>query len=296
MTNLLEQDVVPSPQSYIKIDRRCGTKTPPLEIGTRWGSNTIIGSQIRLLNRADRSYYYQVRCDCGFERLIRGGKMRKRDGERGCAQCKKLRYQIPIGYRFDQYTVIDNERILEVGEFKFRACLVRCDCKDKTERVVAYMNLKSGNSGGCGCKRVGRKVLDTEWRCLLSQLRHRARKRGVPCTLTLPQFRYISGLPCAYCSSPPANFYGRKITINYGSGARRITDRDNLLIFSGIDRVDSSNGYVSNNVLPCCAFCNRAKDDWTLDEFIERLQRLGCSIDKERILSLSKSISKEFEI
>lgn len=295
MSNLHEQAVVPPSQSYIKVDRRHGSKTPHLEVGTRRGNYTILENYLRMPERPGRAYWYRVRCDCGFETIIRSDSL-KEGSKRlyGCPKCKKVCGQIPIGTRFDKYLVIDNERVTVLGGIRFRACLVRCDCS--TERVVAYMNLKSGNSGGCGCARAGRKVLDTEWRCLLSQLGSRARNRGVPCTLTLPQFQYISSLQCAYCDAPPANFYGRKITIPIAGGVKRIADRDNLLIFSGIDRVDSSGGYVPGNVLPCCAFCNRAKDDWTVGEFIERLARLGCTLMEAdihfKVASIGESLLK----
>lgn len=39
--------------------------------------------------------------------------------------------------------------------------------------------------------------------------------------------------------------------------------------FSGVDRVASSKHYVSGNCVPCCGFCNQAKLDLSLDEFLK---------------------------
>lgn len=43
----------------------------------------------------------------------------------------------------------------------------------------------------------------------------------------------------------------------------------------GIDRVDSSKGYVSNNVVPCCAKCNRMKMDLAQKDFIDRCKKIS---------------------
>ena len=42
----------------------------------------------------------------------------------------------------------------------------------------------------------------------------------------------------------------------------------------GIDRVDSSDGYVSGNVVPCCGKCNIMKNDIPVDEFIVQITNI----------------------
>jgi len=37
----------------------------------------------------------------------------------------------------------------------------------------------------------------------------------------------------------------------------------------GLDRVDSKHGYTIGNIVPCCRQCNIAKNDKSVDEFIE---------------------------
>jgi hypothetical protein len=37
--------------------------------------------------------------------------------------------------------------------------------------------------------------------------------------------------------------------------------------YSGIDRIDSSIGYIEGNVVSCCSKCNTAKSDMPFDEF-----------------------------
>lgn len=43
---------------------------------------------------------------------------------------------------------------------------------------------------------------------------------------------------------------------------------------NGLDRIDNSKGYTSDNVAPCCRVCNKAKSDMTRDQFLDWAQRL----------------------
>lgn len=44
---------------------------------------------------------------------------------------------------------------------------------------------------------------------------------------------------------------------------------DTVVNHNGIDRIDSNDGYVQGNVVPCCKYCNMAKMDRTQDEFLK---------------------------
>jgi hypothetical protein len=75
-----------------------------------------------------------------------------------------------------------------------------------------------------------------------------AKKRGVEWFLTREEYEPLIKNPCAYCDGPlPA------------AGI-------------GLDRKDSSVGYCSGNVVPCCRACNVAKSDFfTYDEMMATL-------------------------
>ena len=47
-----------------------------------------------------------------------------------------------------------------------------------------------------------------------------------------------------------------------------------LRVYNGLDRVDSSKGYVMSNVQPCCTRCNYAKHTGTVDEFFGWVARV----------------------
>lgn len=40
-----------------------------------------------------------------------------------------------------------------------------------------------------------------------------------------------------------------------------------MFTYNGLDRVDPSRGYATDNVVPACIVCNRAKADMSREEF-----------------------------
>jgi hypothetical protein len=46
-------------------------------------------------------------------------------------------------------------------------------------------------------------------------------------------------------------------------------DLNGEFVYNGIDRLDCAIGYQPNNVVSCCAICNRAKGDMPFEAFIE---------------------------
>jgi len=75
-----------------------------------------------------------------------------------------------------------------------------------------------------------------------------AMKRGREYVLSPAEFETIVKKPCHYC-----NHY-----------------KDGEVI--GIDRVDNTKGYISENVVPCCWLCNKMKTTFPVDLFIKICQ------------------------
>jgi len=65
--------------------------------------------------------------------------------------------------------------------------------------------------------------------------------------LTEEEFKSIFSANCHYCGKSPAN---------------------------GIDRKDSSVGYLIGNSLPCCKECNLMKRDMTYEKFLTHIQQI----------------------
>jgi len=50
--------------------------------------------------------------------------------------------------------------------------------------------------------------------------------------------------------------------------------QSNTLHTNGLDRIDSTKGYVVDNIKPCCCECNLMKNSYTYDEFIDKCKEI----------------------
>lgn len=64
---------------------------------------------------------------------------------------------------------------------------------------------------------------------------------------------------------------------------------------SSLDRVDSSQGYIASNVVPCCTVCNRAKGTLSYKEFRGWAKRIANRVKGISLKNLRRSLSKDLE-
>lgn len=81
-----------------------------------------------------------------------------------------------------------------------------------------------------------------------------ADERDLTFSLSLEEFDEITKQPCFYCGDLPEDQFGNK--------------------FTGIDRIDSNEGYDIDNVIPCCFVCNRMKSNYDFLEWTMHLQKI----------------------
>ena len=98
-------------------------------------------------------------------------------------------------------------------------------------------------------------------RQVIKMYKHGAKRRGLEYKLTEKQFKEITQQPCYYCGIIPSN-------------KRDIEGYNGAYIYSGIDRVDNTKGYITGNVVPCCYQCNLSKGKLTLEEFKNWIKRV----------------------
>jgi hypothetical protein len=84
-----------------------------------------------------------------------------------------------------------------------------------------------------------------------------AKSRNLDWGLTYERFVELVSSPCHYSGVPPRGLIRQRFHWN------------------GIDRVDSSKGYLPNNVVPCSSFANYAKKDSSYETFIEWLDQVA---------------------
>lgn len=83
-----------------------------------------------------------------------------------------------------------------------------------------------------------------------------AKRRGYTFDLTLDQFKMLTSQNCYYCGCPPSQ------------------KNEGPYLYNGIDRTDSTKGYLMNNVKSCCGRCNMAKGRYTEEQFLKWIDRL----------------------
>jgi hypothetical protein len=108
--------------------------------------------------------------------------------------------------------------------------------------------------------------MDSVW----NGLRHNVQRRGWDFHLTIPQLKRLSQLPCVYCGKGPSNVH----RLGYVIGGKKVIAPEMAIQYSGIDRIDSTKGYIPGNVVPCCWVCNRMKGTLPVDEFFALLERI----------------------
>lgn len=141
----------------------------------------------------------------------------------------------------------------------------KCDC-GKIYNAVG-IELRIGATKSCGSCRYIRQY-DRGVISVYCQYRDKAKKRKIPFYLGEREFEKLIKKNCHYCKLEPYNFIKDK--------------RSNSIkiIYSGIDRIDSSKGYIKSNCVPCCKRCNLAKSDLTIEEFKNHIVRIyQCLID-----------------
>ncbi len=89
-------------------------------------------------------------------------------------------------------------------------------------------------------------------------LKSSAKKRNIEISITAEQMDSILGRRiCTYCDFDFSKKQG-----------------------SGLNRVDSSKGYIIGNLEPCCGYCNSILNNFTKEELLDRLYKIARRIQK----------------
>lgn len=145
---------------------------------------------------------------------------------------------------------------------KYYNCICNCG---KTKTIQGSL-LKSGNTKSCGCLSIEarkKKLLPNNAgvinQIILGYKRH-AKDRKIEWNLSFDEVFVLLKTNCNYCGLPPSN--------------NKRTKNCNGFMYSGIDRVDSSIGYIKNNVVSCCNQCNKSKLSLSKKDFLSWVKRV----------------------
>lgn len=103
----------------------------------------------------------------------------------------------------------------------------------------------------------------------------RAKRHGFAFTLDPASFHQLVSQSCSYCGASPSNSQA----VSYRGSARE------QFLFTGVDRIDPSKGYLPDNCRSACWACNNAKGAKTVEDFLGQVRRIA---DYQRTSSSSR--------
>jgi 5-methylcytosine-specific restriction endonuclease McrA len=156
-----------------------------------------------------------------------------------------------------------------------------CDCG--TIKFLVSENLLGGHTNSCGClrKETSTQQLLTNPKMIQTRINNTLPSGDSSCNsvynryvqgakknvkkvwgLSRSDFKILTSSNCFYCGTPP---------IETHQGPRS----NGAYTYNGIDRVNSDLGYTLDNCVPCCKYCNYAKNSFDQYDFLEWTKRLA---------------------
>ena len=241
-------------------------KNIKINVGDIFGKWTVIASAAPYLHKGRVSQSkFKCRCTCGNECEVFSGVLRNGKS----SQCKSCANFIDLTAQ-----TVGKLRVVNLAEktytnpasgeiLKYWNCV--CDCGTAVIRKGADLRLGNNSSCGCGTRQQlqaiqdSRKLVDPSKRDF-DAYRHSAQKRNLDFQLSVDFFCNMIKLPCHYCGD--------------NTGILKFPGTYREYRANGIDRVDNSIGYTPDNVVPCCRMCNIAKNNYTVDKFLDWAKNL----------------------
>lgn len=192
-------------------------------------------------------------------------------------------YEDLTGQKFGRLTVVRRD-----GSFKGRRCwLCRCECGNIV-KAITY-NLKAGVVKSCGCLSVENRLSinknkrlspkEAAINLLYNQYKRSAAYKKYVFALDKQQFTSLILDKCHYCGANPTNLINPYYSKRYKRVRLNVTVCEewidkSFLEYNGIDRLDNEVGYIVQNCVTACSFCNYAKRERSYKEFITWLDDL----------------------
>lgn len=151
--------------------------------------------------------------------------------------------------------------VIELVERGKKDSLWKCQYDCGNIKVMKGSSIRDKRTKSCGCLRQQNSHLRTQWSVYDSYKNH-AKERGLNFELTKDEFYNLTQLNCTYCGIPPSTHYTDKRA------------NSQLYIYNGVDRSNNSIGYIKENCVLCCKRCNIIKNNMTLEDFLNHIERI----------------------
>lgn len=213
--------------------------------------------------------YWEFKCDCGLiKSILKYDVINGKTISCGCInggylkRLEKIKSDM-IGKKFNKL-LIEEFAYVKQGNSYWK-CL--CDCGK--EVIVPRHALKSNNTTSCGCAKIyNNKKGEIGLKRLYSQYKSQAVKNDREFNISIEEFKRLTSSTCTYCGSSPVSVI--MIRVNKNKEVQEFSK----YLYNGLDRVDSSKDYNLDNVVPCCKWCNIAKRDRSVEDFLNHISNI----------------------
>lgn len=185
---------------------------------------------------------------------------------------RKLNEEL-IGKVFGKLTVIEQvesyRNISTKGTHTTRSRF-KCICSCGEIRIAEGTKLRNGKVSRCmTCAYKSRpqsiERLTDEQRLFNLCVVNRCKGKNIKLEIDVNQYITISSNPCFYCGEPPKE----RTFLNTAKRVKHIP-----LFLHGIDRLDSNKGYIIDNCVSCCKYCNVAKSTMSVEQFKNHINKI----------------------
>lgn len=181
------------------------------------------------------------------------------------------RYKDELGNKYAYLTVLSFSRYYK--EAVYWNC--KCDCG--VEKEIRGTLLRNGQVKSCGTCDISKVTNPTApYQKLYRSLSFGAKYRNLEFNISFEEFRKIVDSKCHYCGLDPYEKHYAYSRRRYSQGI----DKDIYAVFNGLDRIDSSKGYYSENIVSCCFMCNRMKSDFSSKDFLSKIKEIYLNHEK----------------
>lgn len=191
----------------------------------------------------DRHYtYWKCQCECGNVTIVRrDALLNGKTKSCGCIHDQKS------ADRLRQMFTKDYREYSKDGQLIKKFCPT---CKRWLEPSYFSPSKTSLDKCSWECKECKAYYLRNRYNAYKGEANH----RNLNFDLSLEEFDKITSNPCVYCGQYNGNYFGK--------------------YFCGIDRIDSSNGYVLNNCVSCCTTCNTMKSNRSVTDWMNHMKQI----------------------
>jgi len=160
------------------------------------------------------------------------------------------------GHKFGRLIVLCTVGTRFVRGNRRRCWLCQCACGNRKEIPTGSLLNKTVQSCGCLRRETAKKpkphCRKHPFESLYHELLKCAKRRKIPCSLTLEEFiKFTTVVECHYCGDP----------VEWPEFQRRVGDHTTSQSYH-LDRKDNTLGYLENNLVVCCGPCNRGKSKY----------------------------------